>query len=229
VNPASAAAPARGIVCPMSKPYAYREMNPEERQAVLELRKQRGYPKHSPPHIDEQDLRSRFSGPSRGGLHYRLFSGACFEHKWILAAPQRLTQFSEWLLDALAQRGAEVAAWTVLPYHYHCLVGCEQWTPIARAIGRLHGRSSFVWNGEDNLRGRQVWCHGFDRIIRTRDHFFASLNYVHNNPRQHGLVARLQDWPWSSFHEYLQHQGRSWLEQIWREYPIADYGKEWDP
>ena len=29
------------------------------------------------------------------------------------------------------------------------------------------------------------------------------VDYVHVNPLKHGLVQRVCDWPWSSFHRYV--------------------------
>jgi len=30
------------------------------------------------------------------------------------------------------------------------------------------------------------------------------VDYVHYNPRKHGHVERVADWPWSSFHRYVK-------------------------
>jgi hypothetical protein len=95
-------------------------------------------------------------------------------------------------------------------------------------FGRFHGRSSFKWNGEDQRRGRQVWHNCFDREIKSHRHFWATVNYIHNNPAHHGYADKWQDWPWSSATEFLERVGRETAEKIWREYPILDYGKKWD-
>ena len=31
------------------------------------------------------------------------------------------------------------------------------------------------------------------------------VDYIHFNPVKHGHVARVVDWPWSSFHRYVRH------------------------
>jgi len=54
------------------------------------------------------------------------------------------------------------------------------------------------------------------------------MNYVHNNPVHHGYVDRWTDWPWSSAEKYLEAVGRDRASEIWREYPLLDYGKKWD-
>ncbi len=83
-------------------------------------------------------------------------------------------------------------------------------------------------NAEDHARGRQVWCRCQDRIMRSERHFYTSINYIHNNPVKHGYVKKWQEWPWSSVHWYLQEKTRDWLLDLWRQYPVLDYGKGWD-
>ena len=67
-----------------------------------------------------------------------------------------------------------------------------------------------------------------ERYMRNDAHFWATMNYVHNNPVHHGYVERWQDWPFSSAQEYLAEMGREFAEKTWREYPVLDYGKGWD-
>jgi len=65
--------------------------------------------------------------------------------------------------------------------------------------------------------------------MKSPRHFFATLNYVHNNPVHHSYVDHWQDWPWSSAREFIEQLGRERVAQIWKDYPTLDYGKEWDP
>ena len=97
-----------------------------------------------------------------------------------------------------------------------------------RGIGQLHGRTSFEWNGQDNTRGRKVWYRCVERSMRNERHRWATLNYIHNNPVHHGYVQRWQDWPFGSAIEYLEHVGAEQAGEIWRKYPVLDYGKGWD-
>ena len=64
--------------------------------------------------------------------------------------------------------------------------------------------------------------------MRSERHFFATVNYVHNNPAHHRYVRLWIEWGWSSASEYLEQMGRTEAERVWREYPIRDYGKKWD-
>lgn len=51
----------------------------------------------------------------------------------------------------------------------------------------IGGSSSPAWN-------REYW----DRYIRNEKHFRQALEYIHSNPVKAGLVARPEDWQWSS-------------------------------
>ena len=65
--------------------------------------------------------------------------------------------------------------------------------------------------------------------MKSERHFWATLNYVHHNPVHHRYVAHWQDWPFSSAADYLESSGRAAAARVWRDFPVLDYGKDWDP
>ena len=155
-------------------------------------------------------------------------TGTCFEHQRILHDTSRLAWFEDKLLSQLREFQTSCAAWVVLPNHYHVLVKIEEFRAFARSIGQLHGRTSFEMNREDDARGRQVWYRSQDRCMRSEAHYFTTLNYIHNNPVKHGYVKKWTEWPYSSIHWYLKTKGRDWLLDVWRSYPVLNYGDAWD-
>ena len=64
--------------------------------------------------------------------------------------------------------------------------------------------------------------------MRSDRHYWATINYVHHNPVRHGYVDRWTDWPWSSAQQYLTQTGVDEATRIWQDFPIANYGKDWD-
>jgi len=52
---------------------------------------------------------------------------------------------------------------------------------------------------------------------------------LHHNPVHHGYVGQWQDWPFSSGAAFLKQMGRERAAELWRAYPILDFGKDWDP
>ena len=196
--------------------YRWRKLSAEDREALLAWRRRLERPWHSPPHFTE--------GPADFHL-----TAACYEHAPIVGhSPERMGDFCEALLSTLTGSRATVHAWCVLPNHYHLLLRVSELRQVLQDLGRLHGRTSFKWNGEEALRGRAVWTAPADRVMRSEAHFRATVNYIHHNPVKHSWVERWQDWPFSSASSWLAHVGREEALRLWKAYPILDYGSGWD-
>ncbi|WP_276488373.1 REP-associated tyrosine transposase [Ectopseudomonas mendocina] len=54
--------------------------------------------------------------------------------------------------------------------------------------------------GEANIWQRRFWEH----LIRDEQDYRHHVDYIHINPLKHGLVTRVRDWPFSSFHHYVR-------------------------
>src|SRR5580658_6114314 len=111
--------------------YEYRKMTPEQREAVVQKRCQRGFPRHRPPHLDAPG-------------EFRIVTATCFEHKEILSTFERLLWFETELLQLFTDLCIPCTAWCVLPNHYHVLVQIADIKVFGKAIGQLHGRTSFT-------------------------------------------------------------------------------------
>jgi putative transposase len=196
--------------------YRWRRMTPDEREAALCQRCSRHLPWHGPPH---------YAGES--GLY--LLTAACYEHRPIVGlTTQRMAEFESRWLETLDERCLTVFAWVLLPNQYHALLHVRNLQELLGAVGQLHGRTSFRWNGEEGCRGRQVWHRGAETEIKSERHFWATMNYVLHNAVRHGYVRHWQEWPYSNAAQYLAEVGRAEAERRWREYPLLDYGKDWD-
>ncbi len=196
--------------------YQYRQLTPEEREQIVQLRRERGYPLHAPPH------------PYRDAGTF-LITGANYEHKPIMDNPLRRTEFELQLLDVLRGIQAELCAWVILPNHYHFIASVKHLDLISLCIKQLHGTTARAWNLEDGMTGtRRVWYKYSDRRLRNEDHFYRALNYVHVNPVKHGYVRDPYDWLWTSLENYRTNLGRDWLRENWKLHPPGDFCKGWD-
>jgi len=54
--------------------------------------------------------------------------------------------------------------------------------------------------GERGIWQRRYW----EQTIRDENDFARHIDYIHINPVKHGLVARVRDWPYSSFHRMVK-------------------------
>ncbi len=196
--------------------YEWRKMTDDQRRDILRLRRLKGFPLHSPPHI-------------LGQSSFYHISSACYNHQSFIGLSEtRILEFSGELFDTLISIGCKIFAWCVLPNHFHVLIESKSIRVCIKNIGLLHGRTSYRWNNEENKRGRKVWCPASDRNIRSEGHFWATINYIHHNPVHHRYVSHWQEWPFSSAIEFLNRYGHEKATELWNTYPIYDYGKGWD-
>jgi putative transposase len=143
------------------------------------------------------------------------------------------------ILTAEATRNVLHAAWVdvhkrhpfttdaicLLPEHIHCIWTIPEgdtnyslrWKEIKRLFTK--GYLDRVGPGEDRNPSRQVrgeaalWQRRFwEHTIRDRADFNLHMDTIHYNPVKHGLVQRVCEWPWSSFHRYVEqgYYSRGW-------------------
>ncbi len=157
-------------------------------------------------------------------------TAACFEHRPVIGvSPERMAAFEFELLATCNAACSAIFAWIVLPNHYHVLCKTDDVHGLISVLGRLHGRTSFAWNREEDTRGRQVWFAAAETAMKSERHFQATTLYVFNNAVRHGYVEKWQDWPYSNARDWLDATGRERAELLWKEFPIDDYGRDWDP
>ena len=52
---------------------------------------------------------------------------------------------------------------------------------------------------------RGIWQPRFwEHTLQDEEDLERCVDYIHWNPRKHELVERVADWPWSSFHRFVQ-------------------------
>jgi putative transposase len=110
--------------------------------------------------------------------------------------------------DVKAAAPFAIEAIVILPDHLHAILTMPhgdadypnrwrrikgQFTTAIRASGAPLTADR---SGAYRLWQRRYWEH----TIRDDDDFARHVDYIHINPVKHGLVARVADWPYSSFH-----------------------------
>lgn len=195
--------------------YDYRAMTPDQRSAVVEERRARGFPLHKPPHPEQ-------------GEGWYFITAATYEHRPHFSAPRELTALENRLLEAFAANCFPCAGWVVLPNHYHCLVHMSDLAQLGNALGAVHGRAAHYVNGRDQARGRQVWYKFTDRKVRSERHFSTCLHYIVSNPVKHGYVESMEKWPWSCYSELVAAHGIDWVRDLIHDYPLLGFGDKWD-
>ena len=71
-----------------------------------------------------------------------------------------------------------------------------------------------------------VWYQYVDRVIRDERDYYRHLNYIHRNPVKHKHVRKMGAYEFSSIHHFVKEEGREWVIDCFRNYPIIDFEPE---
>lgn len=158
-----------------------------------------------------------------GGTYF--FTVVTYNRFAILTTEEGRNFLHEAWLEVCERLPFETVAVCILPDHLHCIWTLPEgdanfsgrWKEIKRVFTRRYleqvgpGRvvsASRIKHGEAAVWQRRFWEHA----IRDEEDFCRHLDYIHYNPVKHGLVQRVSDWPYSSFHRYVK---RGWYNPDW--------------
>jgi putative transposase len=91
----------------------------------------------------------------------------------------------------------EIWAYCLMTNHVHLLVVGREKHSLARAIGFTHMRYSQAVNKRMGWTGH-LWANRFYSTALDGSHLWEAVRYVERNPVRASLVARCEDYPWSS-------------------------------
>jgi putative transposase len=139
--------------------------------------------------------------------------------------PDDYAAFVKLLVQAQERFSMRLLAWWLLPNHFHLVLWPRedgelsrfmQWllTAHVRRYHRHYGSSGHVWQGRFKAFP-----------IQQDEHLTTVLRYVERNPLRARLVARADQWPWSSLSSVLLDdrptlhpgpvpRGPKWLELV---------------
>ncbi len=107
----------------------------------------------------------------------------------------------------------DIHAWVVLPDHLHCVIELPEdddnfslrWqlikTYFVKGLPKIESRTANrVKRCERGIWQRRFWEH----LIRDERDYWHHINYVHYNPMKHSLVKHVVNWPYSTFHHFVE-------------------------
>lgn len=104
------------------------------------------------------------------------------------------------LADAANRHGVEVWSYCLMPNHVHIVALPSDPDALGRCFRHVHRHYTGYINARLRVTGH-LWQGRFSSVAMDEAHLVAALRYVALNPVRARLVARAQDWPWSSTRE----------------------------
>jgi putative transposase len=115
--------------------------------------------------------------------------------------------------EVQTRRRFETNAICILPDHIHAIWSlpagdkdfATRWSLIKSGFSRHLAPAR--WRSASKLmkRDKGIWQRRYwEHAIRDDADFERHVDYIHFNPVKHGHVTRVRDWPYSSFHRYVE-------------------------
>jgi len=139
---------------------------------------------------------------------------------------QDYSVFIELLQEIVEMYKVRVAAYCLIPNHYHLLIQ----TPggdLARCMRHLNGIYTQRFNRSHHYDG-QLFRGRYKSILVDADSYLLELvRYIHRNPLEAGLVKELNKYPWTSHKGYLSNAKKwNWLHKAFILSLFGTDGKE---
>jgi putative transposase len=131
-----------------------------------------------------------------------LITGSTYLKLHHFRTPERLDVLQRGLLTVASAFSWQIEAWAVFSNHYHFVAQSPGDSgggrSLSQMLGVLHTRTAGWINRIDGAPGRKVWHDFWDTKLTYQKSYLARLNYVHQNPVRHGLVAVANQYRWCS-------------------------------
>jgi len=121
------------------------------------------------------------------------------------------TTFLELLMESAEMWNVRIAAYCMLPNHYHVLLQTPD-ANLSRFMRHVDGVYTQRFNRCHHYDG-QLFRGRYKSILIDADSYLLQLvRYIHRNPLQAGLVNKLGGYKWSSYKGYLSDSKKwNWL------------------
>ncbi len=137
------------------------------------------------------------------------------------------------ILESQGRWPFRLDAMVLLPDHFHVILVLPPGdTDYSKRLGFIKKGFTQTWLAHGGIeqfrsasrhrqRRRGVWQRRFwEHTLRDECDYNNHLNYIHFNPVKHGYVACPADWPYSSFHRWVD---RGFYEPTWGRDHFLDF------
>ncbi len=105
--------------------------------------------------------------------------------------------------QSLPKNAFTLVAYCLMPNHFHFLIRQNGDTPVSELLKKLLTSFAKFFNKKHGKVG-SLFEHKFRAVLVADESYLLWLSaYIHQNPHTAGLVDNLDDWPYSSYPDYI--------------------------
>jgi len=158
--------------------------------------------------------------------HFHFITFSCYKRQPFLHTTAAKDTILQILQQTRRQQGLSIFAYVLMPEHVHLLTDEPAKDTLATFLQILKQLTSRQLKSPDQ---KQFWQRRYyDFNVSSHEKYVEKLQYIHRNPVKRGLVAKPEDYRWSSFNHYATGEpGPVEIESDWthRQRERAELGK----
>ena len=111
-------------------------------------------------------------------------------------------RYLAWLQQCVARYSVEIWAYCLMRNHVHFICVPKAEGSLAYAFNNLHMRYAQYFHGKKGVTGH-LWKGRFLSCMLDDRSVFEEVRFIENNPVRAGLVARAEEYSWSSARHHV--------------------------
>jgi putative transposase len=152
---------------------------------------------------------------TKGGTYF--FTVVTYRRQRFLCNETVRTALREGIQATQATHPFTIDGWVLLPDHLHCIWTLPvddadfgiRWAMIKRYVTKQCNpelkRDDWMKRSKQKRKESTIWQRRFwEHQIRDDRDYENHMDYLHYNPVKHGLVAKVANWQYSTFHRYVR-------------------------
>src|SRR5438309_2234837 len=154
-----------------------------------------------------------------GGLVYHALNRAVARLP-LFQKPADYAAFERVLAEAQAEHPIRLLGYCLMPNHWHFVLWPERDGELTAFLRWLTHTHSMRWHAHYHTSGTGHLYQGRFKAfpVEEDEHLYTLLRYVERNPLRAGLVARAEDWRWSSLGR--RYSGREEKQPLLHDWPV---------
>ena len=112
------------------------------------------------------------------------------------------SRYLYWLQEYAPRHALDIWAYCLMPNHVHFICVPRAEGALAHAFNTLHMRYAQYFNGRREVQGH-LWRARFMSCILDDPSVYEEVRFVESNPVRAGIIARAEDYPWSSARSHV--------------------------
>ena len=138
---------------------------------------------------------------SQSGLYHIIFRGISRQN--IFEDTADYLKLKEIIKKVLAETKAEIYAYCFMTNHVHLFLKERELGDISKIMTKILSHYA-TWFNIKYLRSGALFCNRYkSEPVEDERYYLGLIRYIHQNPQKAGMVKSLDEYPYSSYIEYI--------------------------